>query len=219
MVAAPLRDLFATKEKARARLWAACDLAEMLLRFAVTLGIAEIKALVPDQPLPADLLKILYRYIEEPTLGAWQDMANAVAREVQSLRGDTFPELPALIKKLGELLRGSVSKPKQHEENALIAVRNAFAHGGGVTERRAGVLLRKWQPALNSLIASAAWLSEIELLVVRQSGQAERFAGADCVATPTPLHPELVTKAGAVWPAVLVGSSAEPSRHFRRALP
>jgi len=79
IVALPLRDLHDAGEPARLRLWAACDLVEMLARLMVVLGISDLAA-VGDRRLPPDLLRELYGLIDEPTLGAWQRMAEAVAR-------------------------------------------------------------------------------------------------------------------------------------------
>ena len=85
IAALPLRDLYAAAEPARVRLWAACDLLEMLARLMVVLGIAEVAA-SGEGRLPPDLLRELFGLIEEPTLGAWQGMAEAVARRVKEIK-------------------------------------------------------------------------------------------------------------------------------------
>lgn len=96
LVALALRELHAAGEPARLRLWAACDLIEMLARLMVVLGIAEL-ATSGEGRLRPDLLRELYGAIEEPTLGAWQGMAEAVARRVKEIGAPAFPELPDLV--------------------------------------------------------------------------------------------------------------------------
>jgi hypothetical protein len=56
IAALPLRDLYAAPEPARVRLWAACDLLEMLARLMVVLSIAELAAGGAGR-LPPDLLR------------------------------------------------------------------------------------------------------------------------------------------------------------------
>lgn len=197
IAALPLRDLYAPAEPARVRLWAACDLLEMLARLIVVLGIGELAAVGAGR-LPPDLLRELVGLIEEPTLGAWQGMADAVARRVKGIEAPLFRELPDLVERLGRLLQGGVPRDQRHEENSLLAVRNAFAHGGGVTERRAAALLELWRPKLDDLIGGAEWLAEVELLVRRTDGAIERIAGADCTAaTVTPAPPDMPRRSGA----------------------
>ena len=111
IAALPLRDLYAANEPARLRLWAACELVEMLARLMVVLGIAELAA-AGDRRLPPDLLRELYGLIEEPTLGAWQSMAEAVAEGVAGLETPVFAKLPDLVKRLGRLLRGGVARAR-----------------------------------------------------------------------------------------------------------
>ena len=101
LAAQALRDLHAPGEPARLRLWAACDLVEMLARLMVVLGIAERAATTPGRRLPTELLAELAGRIEEPTLGAWHDMAVLVARYVAELPVQHFPELPSLVEELG----------------------------------------------------------------------------------------------------------------------
>lgn len=89
------------------RLWAACDLLEMLARLMVVLGIAELAAVGAGRLSP-DLLRELFGLIEEATLGAWHSMAEAVARRVKGIKGPLFEELPDLVERLGRLLQGGV---------------------------------------------------------------------------------------------------------------
>jgi WD40 repeat protein len=125
-------------------------------------------------------------------------MAEAVARRVKGIKATLFKELPDLVEGLGRLLEGGVPRNQRHEENSLLAVRNAFAHGGGVIERRAAALLELWQPKLDELVGSAQWLAEVELLVRRADGAVERIAGADCIATPvTPAPADMPPRIGA----------------------
>jgi hypothetical protein len=95
IAALPLRDLYTAAEPARVRLWAACDLLEMLARLMVVLGIAELAAVGAGR-LPPDLLRELFGLIEEPTLGAWQGMAEAVARRVKGTKAPLFEDAAAM---------------------------------------------------------------------------------------------------------------------------
>jgi WD40 repeat protein len=169
----------------------------MLARLTVVLGIAELAAATPARRLPAELVRELSGRIEEPTLGAWHAMAVVVARHVAELQTKHFPELPALVESLGSLLTGGLGRADRHEENALIAVRNAFAHGGGVSEARAAALLKRWQPDLDSLVSAATWLGEIELLVRRPNGGVARVTGADCDLQPIEPPTDMPQTAGA----------------------
>jgi hypothetical protein len=105
IAALPLCDLYAATEPARVRLWAACELAEMLARLMVVLDIAELAA-VGEGRLPPDLLRKLSGLIEESTLGVWREMAEAVAKEVQGIEAPLFKELPDLVGRLGRLVAG-----------------------------------------------------------------------------------------------------------------
>lgn len=165
LAAQALRDLHALGEPARLRLWAACDLVEMLARLMVVLGIAELAVTAPDRRLPSKLLGELAGRIDEPTLGAWRAMAVVVAHHVAELQVQHFPELPSLVEQLGRLLTGGIARVSRNEENALIIVRNAFAHGGGASEARAAALLERWQPELDKFVSAATWLGEVEVLV------------------------------------------------------
>ena len=47
-------------------------------------------------------------------------------------------------------------REERNETNALIAVRNAFAHSGALSERNAAKLLDRWQGEVASLVADGA---------------------------------------------------------------
>ena len=197
LAAQALRDLHALEEPARLRLWAACDLVEMLARLMVVLGIAELAVTAPGRRLPSELLGELAGRIEEPTLGAWHAMAVLVAHHVAERQAQHFPELPPLVERLGRLLTGGIARADRNEENALITVRNAFAHGGGVSETRAAALLKRWQPELDGLVSAATWLGEVELLVRRPNGGVARATGSDCSLRPIQASTEMPATAGA----------------------
>ena len=158
-------------------LWHACDLVELLLRFAVFLGAAELRQ---RGAIPPEVLRELSHRIEEPTLGKWKLMAVAVARH--PLPDAAVPECNAFIlEEIVPLLDPDVARTP---ETSLTSARNQLAHGGGVTRGAARKLLDLWRPRILSTMAKARWLAEIDLVIRDASGRYRVLRGPSGPASP-----------------------------------
>ena len=163
ILALPISE-FAEETDPVLRLWYACDVVELLLRFAVMAGLAELKR---RGTIPLAIIKELRPRIEEPTLGKWRGMASAVAGPL-SKQDSALPELTTLV---NEVLVPLLDGPRNERvpETSFSALRNRLAHGGGVTKGLAARLLSLWEPRVESLLAQAAWLGELALVVQTDS--------------------------------------------------
>ncbi len=142
------------------RLWHACDAVELTLRFVVIAGLAD---LARRGPLPDALLRELRNRIEEPTLGMWRGMAEAVVRFLSP--GETaLPELRLLVEGLLIPLLDGDAKDRT-ARTSLAALRNQLAHGGGVTRAVAARLLEAWTPRVETFVEALAWTADISLVV------------------------------------------------------
>ena len=75
------------------KLWNACHVAELTLRFAVVTGLADLKR---GGKLKHDLLTELQYRIEKPTFGEWKLLAAAVSKRLSSKKS-IVPELIELV--------------------------------------------------------------------------------------------------------------------------
>lgn len=179
------------------RLWHACDAVELALRFAVTAGLAD---LARRGPLPAVLLKELRPRIEEPTLGKWRGMAQAMVAALPE-QDTALPELRPLVEDvLVPLLDGAA--PYRTPETSLSALRNQLAHGGGVTRAVANRLLDAWHGRFAALPGQLAWLVDLTLAVRTAPGALGALRGPK--STPEPWQPPEAV-AGAVTAAFARG--------------
>jgi tetratricopeptide (TPR) repeat protein len=159
VLALPLKD-YLDEADPRIKLWAACDLVELILRFLVMVGVARAAR---DGVVPDGVAKVLAKHIEHPTLWDWRRMADALARGAQrtdsfSAKADLF-----LLDVLAPLLAGSIKPPSA--ESSLARLRNRLAHGAGITKKQAKHLLEAWKSPFEAAIAQASWLGEMTLLV------------------------------------------------------
>ena len=124
----PLREYLAETHPV-AKLWAACDSVEMLLRLLVTAKVAEF---AQEGGLPESLRRRLAEVIETPTLGAWflmaQILAEEDAKEPILVEADAFIDGPLL-----DLLYGP-SKPGT-AETSFLRLRNRLAQWGSHPRR------------------------------------------------------------------------------------
>ena len=159
VLALPLHEYFVESDPVL-RLWHACDSVELCLRLVVGLGVADLRR---SGELPAGLLTELRPRIEEPTLGKWRGMAQAVVRH-SALPGAAFPELRGFVEEvLVPLLDGPGGM--RTAETSLSSLRNQLAHGGGVTRAAAAKLLAAWGERFETAFARLGWLKDVALLV------------------------------------------------------
>jgi hypothetical protein len=170
-LALPLHEL-ATEPDPRLALWCAADLAEMILRFVVTVGTAE------HATLPANLAVVIRQNIEQPTLGRWMRMARCVADEL--VPGSLLPEL----KPTTDIWLALLGKPSDGPGASLLDLRNRLAHAGPMGLPEAAALWGEWKPRLlAAALESLDWLKTTELRATDQSGNAFRLMGR----SPIPL--------------------------------
>jgi hypothetical protein len=212
VLARPLKE-YLDEADPRIKLWAACDLVELTLRFLVMVRVAEEAG---RGEVPAQLAEALAQRIEQPTLGKWRGMAEALLKAADP--GSTVaPEARAyLFEVLVPLLDGSTTPPTV--EGSLKRLRNALAHGGGLTKAKATHLLEVWKSPFEAAMARAGWLGELSLLVRDGGDRWGELRGLSMQPTPTtgPLvAPDMPTASGlyvargdrslALWPLGLYG--------------
>jgi len=167
IIALPIRHYF-LEPRPRLRLWAACDIVELLLRLVVAAGLADIRR--RGEP-PAKLIRAIAPRIDCPTLGKWRAMAEAV---VAHLGGPDclLPEFVALVREQIVPLLDTPRGQKPRPENAFSRLRNALAHNGGVavTRKKAEQLLSVWDPELRKLIDALGWMTDVQLVVRTPAG-------------------------------------------------
>jgi WD40 repeat protein len=205
-----------------AKLWAACDTVEMLLRLLVIAMIADQRK---DEALDENVAKQLADTIESPTMGAWFVMAQNLA--VSTSHTSVLKPAADFVKgALCDLLYGP-TKPGT-PETSFLKLRNRLAHGGGLTRREAERLLRLWYKSFEECIGknAAAWLRSWELLGKDNSGQWLCMMGSE-KAIPTDLTRNLpalpdsdavILRVGGqvfhLWPLALFGKPALGNADF-----
>ena len=158
VIAMPLHE-YAEEDHPGMKLWAACDAVELLLRFLVTVGVADRHR---HGELDDKLLKQLWGKIEMPTLGAWMAMARSLA-EAKGKGALIAPEIDDFVMEpLSELLYGPENPGTA--DTSFLALRNRLAHGGGLTRKEAERLLGIWQAPFEKMVEALAWLSGVRVI-------------------------------------------------------
>ncbi|MEO2163840.1 MAG: hypothetical protein ABGY29_15080, partial [bacterium] len=195
MVAMPLRE-YAQEDHPGMKLWAACDVVELLLRFLVTVGVADRRR---HGELDDKILKELWGKIEMPTLGAWLAIAVSLART--KAKGEPLvPEIDTFVSgTLASLLYGP-EKPGT-PETSLLALRNRLAHGGGMTRSEAERLLGLWRAPFEATIEAAAWLADMRVVGLDEEGTPIELKGTSDSLGPAAgvNRADLKGEKGGVW--------------------
>lgn len=202
VIALPLRE-YLDEANPVLKLWYACDGVEMLLRLVVMMGLAVLNQ---RGPLTPALRKRLREYrLEEPTLGNWRAMAEAVVEALGDAPGP-LPELPGLVRDtLAPLLHGPTSENERDESNSFIRLRNRLAHGGGISRALAQRLGETWQPRLLALWEQLVWMTQVELVAQDGQGGYGVLRGPNPQAQPyTPRDPAALAQAFAAGDAVVL---------------
>jgi hypothetical protein len=170
-IAIPLSE-YIDERHSLAKLWAACDTIEMMLRLITIAGIAKK---VADGGF-SDALRIqLTDSIEMPTLGKWFSMARVLSsKQMPDAAG--FVERP-----LRALLYGSNNPGTP--DTSFITLRNRLAHGGGLLRSEAARLMAAWCTPFEAVIASAQFLQKWQLIGRDSAGSWILLAGKN----PTPM--------------------------------
>jgi WD40 repeat protein len=230
IIALPLA-AFARETHPVLRLWHACDFVELLVKLLVIVGLADHRR---SGRLPARLVEEFRPRIEEPTLGKWKLLAQAVA---QSPPPDSWvPELPVFVNEVVvPLLDGPAGSPSH--DTSLIRLRNRLAHGSGIGRSVAHRLESVWSPKIARLREQGAWLSELDLVVKTDAGfgvlrgpspgaqpyQAHGSGTAVSLAAAFALGEEVIIVRGEawmpVWPLTLFGPPRSRSAETQAAAP
>ena len=142
----PLREYLNKGERPFIRLWAMCDLTEVIFRLSAIVGLAEIRGLKGE--LPATLRATTWNIIQRPTFVNWQGIVkaifenlptnNVIRSDFQSIFNDSEFGLIALL---------DDPKEKRTPDNSLRQLRNQLlAHGSGVNRILFEEYLRIWEP-------------------------------------------------------------------------
>ncbi len=126
------------------KLWAACDVIELLLKFLVIIGAADRRQ---HGELDDKLLKELWGKIEMPTLGAWLSMAISLSQtKVKMIL--MMPEIDQYVNATLKTLLYGPDNPGTADTSFFKKLRNRLAHGGGLTRKEAERLISIWQTHL-----------------------------------------------------------------------
>jgi tetratricopeptide (TPR) repeat protein len=171
MIALPLHEYLHESHPSQ-KLWAACDVVELLLRFLVTISTADRRK---QGELDDKLLRQIWGKIEMPTLAAWFSMACSLAEA--RFEGDLIaPEIdPYVSGPLKSLLYGPESPGTP--ETSFLKLRNHLAHSGGMTKRKAEQLLAIWQKPFEQTIEELSWLSGLRVIGLDEDGTALELKG------------------------------------------
>ena len=200
--------------EAKLKLWCACEAVEMLLRFLVIAGIAEHRS---TQELPTELLLELREHIERPTLRGWHAMARAIAQRLDP-ESAALPELRNIVlEEISPFILGTVQPATA--ETSFAELRNALAHGGGVTRAGARQLMDRWQDPIEALLEQTSFLDACTLVVRTLDGELGELRGPSGRLTPLEPTPQLAqlrqaqgsvflirgSKVLTLWPMALFG--------------
>jgi hypothetical protein len=183
ILALPLRE-YEEETHPVLKLWHACDVVELLLRFMVMVGVAEA---ADGGELPEETARELWDRIEQPTLGKWRGMAEALAK-VQTPQPPVVPEWRGYLREVLVPLLDGAARPRT-VESSFSQLRNHLAHGAGVTRAAASRLMGLWQPRVEDALGKASWLNDVSLVVTDGSGGAGQLRGPTTTPSPLALPP------------------------------
>lgn len=192
VVAIPWRR-FADESNPRLKLWAACEVYEVLVRFGVMLQLAELRGLPDGDTRLAAAVARIRPDIELPTLGKWLGMLAELSRQLRLTDPLVLPGLPALTAVLAAL---SPPDAPRTFDASLLALRNALAHGGGITAPLAERLLAGsdthpgWDARLRGAVDALACLAG-SAVVWFQAGHARPITPDGGLAEALPLSADL----------------------------
>jgi hypothetical protein len=153
------------EEHPRVRLAWMVDTAELCVRWAVALALAEVRHSQPVG-LSADVASRMREHVERPTLGRWLVMLRALY--------DARPKSPLLVPEVFRLAADIGDRQFASEgtaETSLLVLRNEVAHGGGLSSSRARELLRSHRERFESLLRAVSEVThDVEVVAVDDQG-------------------------------------------------
>jgi len=186
-------DEYAREEHRVMKLWHACDVVELMLRFLVMVGVAEAAR---GGELPDPIARELSEKIERPVLGHWRGMAEALGKS-GAAENTLVPEARRyLFDVLVPLLDGDSAS--RSAETSFSRLRNRLAHGAGVTKAMARHLLAIWQPRFEDAMKQAAWVGELSLVVQGAGGHYAELRGPAMEPAPVTLIDDVAGAAAAM---------------------
>jgi hypothetical protein len=184
-------------EHPRLRLWSACDMTEMALRFIVVIGLAQVRAAHGGR-LPRERLMRVFEHIRTPTLSHWWAMALETCKALDEDGTAECRELGALLAPVARVLSDLVGHGGDTETASLLRLRNMLAHGS-VSASLARDLAERWQARIDYALGKLEPLARLPLLARASDRQVLRIAGEDGAVTIMPeIDPAAIgTRAGA----------------------
>jgi WD40 repeat protein len=193
---------FWQEDHPRIRLHWLVDTAELTVRWAVALALAEVVH-ANHGALPAGVVGEIHEQIERPTLGKWLGVLRALGAEAH--------RVPLLAEAVFQF-RVDELEPRFRSEgqgadasNSLLLLRNTLAHGGFTTRRAAEELLARHQAGWEALLRATLALTHDLQIIALESGRAHLLLGVSPREYPVPEAlagkadgPWLVGKAGAL---------------------
>lgn len=177
----------------RLRLHWMVDVAELSLRWAVALALAEVGG--AGRVLPPKVAARIREHIERPTLGRWLMILRALT--------EGRPAAPRLAPGVFELSAAAFEPAFRSEadggtaETSLLVLRNRLAHGGGLASDKAAKLLEAHRERFEALIERTVAATDELTLVGITAGQARRLRGPQPTLCPIP--PGLSPEAEGTW--------------------
>lgn len=158
------------------------DTAELAVRWAVAVALAEVLA-ANDLTVPKRLAKIIRDDIERPTLGRWL----GILRELSN-NPPANARLDARVFKLYEEVFEPMFTSEGRGgtlETSLLMLRNQVAHGGGMSQEHASTLLAAHMPGITKLLRQVIDVTEAATVIAVESGQTSKLLGLE----PEPVEP------------------------------
>jgi tetratricopeptide (TPR) repeat protein len=171
VIAVPLHE-YIEEDHPILKLWAACNVLELLLRFLMVTMVADF--LRDGRTLNKSTEDTIWKNVDTPTLGQWWSMARALAKS-EDVYGSLIPEARELVSvHLKPLLDGTETPARP--ETSIVSMRNSLVHGGGISCQTAERLLAIWQTPFETALASMEWMEKLSL-VARDHGSVIELRG------------------------------------------
>jgi WD40 repeat protein len=158
----------------RVRLCWLADTAELAVRWATALALAEVLH-GEGGTLPGAVITQICEHIERPTLGRWLGILRALT--------EAQPKNPLLVGGVFRLLGTEIERRFRSESTdvnaaqSLLVLRNELAHGGGTSRKSAGLLLDYHLPGLQELLLAVADITRDVDIIGLEHGRARRLTG------------------------------------------
>jgi len=159
---------YGSEAHTRVKLLWMCDVVELMVRFTISVLLAEIRILKPDNPLPDDL----QRQFERPTFGVWLNLLVTLdkLKPLQpKVAGSLFRWLNKPLEQYPGNLHQLITVGTDGNRNFL-ELRNHLAHGGGISLTAANEQLNRHQDLFKQLLESLnKAMVELEVITVLEN--------------------------------------------------